>query len=75
MGDVSPAVLQGALLRLQSRRVALIELIMSRRIEAGAPSQPVSAPSVLSHRLRLLIAYVRLRRTIRACEALRRREA
>ena len=70
MADVSPAALQAALLRLQSRRLDLISLVMARREEEGAPQRPVSTREVLSHRLRLVSAYVRLRLAIRACEAL-----
>ena len=72
MGDVTPDGLQAALLRLQSRRLALISLIMAPRIEEDAPSPPISALSVLSHRLRVLAAYLQLRWAIRACEALRK---
>ena len=75
MGDVTPAVLQAALLRLQTRRLALISLVMAPRIEPDAPSPPISALSVLSHRLRLLAAYLKLREAIRACETLRKDHA
>ena len=71
MGNVTPDIIQAALLRLQASRLALISLIMAPRLEEDAPLPPISAVSVLSHRLRILVAYVQLRRAIRACEALR----
>ena len=71
MANLTPSDLQTALLRLQSRRLDLISLIMSPRIEEDAPSPPLSARWVLSHPLRIFLAYVKLRQAIRACEALR----
>ena len=65
-------LLQASLLKLQARRLALISLIMSRRVDEDSPSPPGAAPSMLGHRLAILIAYVRLRRAIAACESFRR---
>jgi hypothetical protein len=75
MADVTPAKLQAALLHLQSRRLALIGLIMSRRVEEDAPPPQTSAFSVLEHRFRIVVAYARLRLAIRACELLQGRDA
>ena len=73
MANVTSALLQAKLLDLQSRRLALISLIMSPRLEEGAPSPPISGLSVLAHRVRILTAYVALRREISACRALQAR--
>ncbi len=75
MADLTAAALQAALLRLQGRRVALVSLIMSDRVEEGAPMVAPSAFTVLRRRLRIAVAYVQLRLAIRACEAVERRRA
>ena len=75
MADVSAAALQAGLLSLQARRLALVSLIMSSRVEDGEPPPPASALAVLKHRLRIVVAYLHLRQAIRACESLQRGKA
>ena len=72
MADVTPAALQAGLLRLQARRVAVVSLIMSSRVETGPPAPAAAGFAVFGYRLRIVIAYFRLRLAIRVCEALQR---
>ena len=75
MADVTPAALQAGLLRLQARRLAVVSLVMSSRVEEGAPPQQTSGLAVFGYRLRIVVAYLQLRLAIRACEALQRETA
>ena len=74
MADVSPAALQAGLLRLQARRLAIVSLIMSSRVEEDTPVAAPSAFAVFKYRLRIMLAYLQLRLAIQACEATLRRE-
>ena len=75
MADVSSAALQAGLLRLQARRLAVVSLIMSSRVEEGAPMATPSAFAVFRYRLRIVLAYAQLRLAIRVCEAMLRGKA
>ena len=75
MADVTPAALQAALLRLQARRLAVISLVMSSRVEKGASPPPTSGLAVFGYRFRIVVAYLQLRLAIRACETLQRETA